>query len=274
MADQIRSPEEVNALLSSLSDQILPEGLHLVWLSVDDVKEQDINAQSMPKAMFDQLVSNIRESGAPEGTPLLARTERGSEIVSGHHRVRAARAAGITHMLFFEYENLSRSRIRSKQLAHNSIAGKSDPELVKRIWMEITDVQARFEAFIDPKLIETFDPIKFVPIDVSFDAVGKTIVFAFLSTQKKDIDAFLERYALTKGVDTVLIAERATFEPWIAALKRIQSELDVVVAPSAIAMMARLAMERLDQIVAEKASADANEAAGSAGEVPSVARSS
>lgn len=251
--DQNLPPEAINAVLDKISRVIYPNaGLRLIWLSVDDVREQDINAQSMPKAMFDQLVDNIKNTGAPESLPLLVRVEQGIEIISGHHRTRAIRAAGQKMFLALMYESLDRARIHAKQLAHNSINGTSDPEIIKRIWERITDVQARFEAFIDPRVFDSLKPVSFKPVDVDMQATAKTILIVFLPTQMQDFDAALEAILPKGDVDKVYLANRDVYEGWRTALNRTRSDLEIVNAPTALAEMARLATERLEQLKAEQ----------------------
>lgn len=247
-----QNPAEINQTLEALSAQILPPDMRLMYVGVDEVREQDVNAQSMPKAMFDQLVANIKSSGAPESLPLLAKTDRGLEIISGHHRIRACRTAGVKSVLAIVYTNIDRSRIAAKQLAHNSIHGASDPELVKRIWDSITDVQARFEAFIDPRQFEGLKPVSFKPVDVDMTNTAKTIVIVFLPTQKLDFDAALEAIMPKAEVDAVYLANKDTYDGWIAAFKRVRADLDIVNAPTALAEMARLATEYLEQLKEEK----------------------
>lgn len=226
--------------------------MKLLYVSVDEPREQDINAQSMPKAMFDQLTANMRASGAPESVPLLAKSMRGTEIiieiVSGHHRFRAARAAGIKYILCIVYENLTRSQIAAKQLAHNSISGTSDPELVKRIWAQITDVTARFEAFIDPRLFDNIKPVSFKPVDVDMTNTAKTVLLVFLPTQKLDFDAALEAILPKTNVDAVYLANKEVYDGWRAAFQRVRADLEIVNAPTALAEMARLALERLEHL--------------------------
>ncbi len=243
------SPQEINETLKALSAQIYPEGLALKYVGVDDVREQDVNAQSMPKAMFDQLVANIKNTGAPESVPLLVQNGNHIEIISGHHRVRAMRQAGVKNFLALVYESLSRARIHSKQLAHNSIAGASDPELVKRIWERIDDVSARFEAFIDPKIFDNMPaPISFKPIDVDMVSVAKTVMVVFLPTQQMDFDQAIEHILPKTQVDTVYLAHKDSYDAWMQAFKRVRSDLEIVNAPTALAEMARLAIERLDDL--------------------------
>ncbi|GAB4528461.1 MAG: hypothetical protein OHK0046_47310 [Anaerolineae bacterium] len=248
---QPQSIDEINAALAALSSQIYPleSGLRLIYVGVDDVREQDLNAQSMSKAMFDQLVDNIKTSGAPESVPLLVREGERIEIISGHHRIRAARAAGVKHLLALMYESLSRARIHAKQLAHNSISGVSDPQIVKAIWERIDDVQARFEAFIDPKMFDDIPaPVSFKPVDVDMVSTAKTVLIAFLPTQKADFDAVLEQIMPKTQVDAVYLADREVWDGWIAAFKRVRDDMDIVNTPTALAVMAELALERLDQM--------------------------
>lgn len=245
--------EVINGLLERISKTVFPEYLRLLYVDVDTVHEQDLNAQSMPKAMFDQLVDNLKSTGAPESLPLLVMTEKGIEIISGHHRIRAMRKAGIKRTLALVYTSLSRARIHAKQLAHNSISGSSDAELVKRIWERIDDVQARFEAFIDPRLFDSIPaPVSFKPVDVDMVNVAKSILVVFLPTQKMDFDAVLEQILPKTEVDAVYIAHREIYGDWMKAFKRVRTDLDIVNVPTALAEMARLAQERLDQLSAEE----------------------
>lgn len=253
MADQtsvnptIGTPS-INDTLALLSEQIFPPGLRLMYLSVDEVREQDLNAQSMSKAMFDQLTQNIKDAQTPESVPLLAKTKRGIEIVSGHHRIRASRAADVKMFLGLVYENLPQSRIYSKQLAHNSIHGTSDPELVRRIWEQIDDVKARFESFIDPRAFDGLKPVSFTPVDVDMVTASKVVLFVFLPSQLVDFDAALESLLPKGDVDKIYLANRDSFDGFKAALGRVRSDLDIVNAPTALVEMARLAVERLDEI--------------------------
>ena len=55
-------------------------------------------------------------------------TDKGYDIISGHHHIRAARKAGMKEMLVLVYTHLDRASVVAKQLAHNTISGKDDPE--------------------------------------------------------------------------------------------------------------------------------------------------
>src|SRR5262249_25601288 len=112
----------------------LGSGLELWRVPPSALREQDVNARSMPKAMFERLAQTIGGDKRLESLPLCAKTERGLELISGHHRTRAATAAGLTEMFtLVDVTGLSRSQIAAKQLAHNAIEGTDNEQLLAEI---------------------------------------------------------------------------------------------------------------------------------------------
>lgn len=247
MVEKIRSPEEINERLVEISPLILPEGLALYYAALDELNEQDVNARSMPQQMFNQLVENVQAVKGLESVPLCVRVKDRIEIISGHHRVRAVREAGVSHILVMLYGGLSTSRIKSKQLAHNTIAGQDDPELIARIWEEITEVQARFEAYVDPRLLtETAKPASFKQVDVDFGALSKMILIAFLPIQHMDFEAAVEAIMPKSEVDQIYLADRKIYDAWREAFQQVRDDMDIVALPTALAAMARLAVKALE----------------------------
>ncbi len=59
-------------------------GLELWKVHPSFLREQDVNARAMPKAMFERLAQTIARDKRLESLPLCAKTERGLEIISGH----------------------------------------------------------------------------------------------------------------------------------------------------------------------------------------------
>lgn len=242
MAPQVQ-PDEINLALDSISRQILPDGLTMRYVAVDRLREQDVNPRSMPIKMFQQLVDNIAHAGGLESVPLCVETADGFDIISGHHRVRAARAAGIDYLLVFVYRQLSPSQVAAKQLAHNTIAGQDDPELVQRVWEKITDVSAKFEAFVDPRVFQAVpEPVRFKQVDVNVRSQVKRIFIVFLPTQFADFEAAIETLQPLSDTDHIYLAHRDTFDGFKAALAAVQSDLDITSAPTAIAEMAALVL--------------------------------
>jgi hypothetical protein len=239
--------DEINQKLADVSAQIFPDGLLLKYVAVDDVREQNINPRSMPQRMMEQLTENIKAVSALESVPLCVYVDKAIEIISGHHRIRAARAAGLKYILVLLYTELPRSRVRSKQLAHNTISGVDDPEMVKRVFEEIADIQARFEAYVDPRILNMMpDPVSFAPIDVNMQDLVKQTLIVFLPSQLVDFKAAVEALLPKTELDQVYLASRESYDAWRSAIRETREVLDIVSIPTAIAEMARLAMKQLE----------------------------
>jgi hypothetical protein len=253
--------ETVQQQLDALHDVIFgaENRMKLRYVRYADIREQDINANVMPVGMFNALVQNVRKNAALESLPLCAtraETPNRIEVVSGHHRLRAAMAAGLTYGVVLCYDGLTDSEIKAKQLAHNSIQGSSDPEIVREIFARIHDVESQLESYIDPEIIGAVpDPVAFTIVDIDPLADAKTVVLVFLPTQ---FTAFERSMDLLKSEpDTVYVAHQAAFDGFRDALRRTRTDLDVLSMPTAIVEMARLATERLNQLQQERETAHA-----------------
>ena len=145
-------------------------GLIIAKVQLDKVREQDINARIMRKEMQDQLTANIKNRGQLESLPLLVEKDGVLEIISGHHRIKSARAAGMKEIIaIIDVSGLSRSKIASKQLAHNAISGFDDPSILREICKMLDDVD-RFEIkgseltfFDDDKSLAVFKAVEKEP---------------------------------------------------------------------------------------------------------------
>lgn len=174
----------------------LGSGLIIAKVKTADVREQDINARIMKPEMMKQLTDNIRKRGQLESLPYCALTDR-IEIISGHHRFRAAREAGMKDVIvILDISGLNRSQIAAKQIAHNAISGFDDNDVLKEIAKMITDVDDMLESYIGKDILE--EPMaeieKLLSPTVSFE--WKNVVFTFLPHQIDDLEK------LVKAIET------------------------------------------------------------------------
>ena len=120
---------------------VIGPNMELRMVKITDLREQDVNARVMQPREMERLVENIKDRGVPESVPYCVETDKGVEIVSGHHRVRGSRQAGLGSMVVMvDTSELSLSQIRSKQIAHNTIAGIDDETILRKMIEQITDV--------------------------------------------------------------------------------------------------------------------------------------
>ncbi len=221
----------------------LGNGLELWKVHPSVLREQDVNARSMSKPMFERLSLTIARDKRLESLPLCAKTERGLEIISGHHRVRAAVAAGISEIVVLvDVTGLTRSQIAAKQLAHNAIEGQDNEQLLAEIYHQIEDAESKLEAFIDEKLNIEIPKVKIEGLDVEIDF--KTVLLIFLPRVKERLDRAVE-YIRSSGqkLDGVYIAADSDYAPLEKAVRKIHEEYDIRVVADIIGKMADLAMQ-------------------------------
>lgn len=233
----------------------LGAGLAIYRVQVDDLKEQEVNARAMTKQAFDRLAKTIGKQGRLESLPFCALADDVIEILSGHHRVRAARAAGLTTLhVIVDETGLDRSAIRSRQLAHNAIAGEDDPQLVARIYSAIEDVEARLESFIDPRVVEVDIPrVPLPPLDLGLEF--RTVLLTFLPTQAERFDLAAEKVAaeLSRDNDENWLADLELLERWQEVMRRVGREYEVRMMG---AVMERIAAIVLDALGGDPYAAD------------------
>lgn len=156
----------------------------------------------MDPETFARLSQNIGKQARLEQLPFAAavRSPEGIrlELVSGHHRVRAARVAGVLEVyVLVDVTGLSHSQIVAKQLAHNSIFGKDDEDVLAELFAEMAELEDMLESHIDPRALSTalpLDTTSFTPLSV--DHRTETVVLTFLPTTTADFRATCELIAL------------------------------------------------------------------------------
>ena len=230
---------------------VLGEGLELWKVPLSMLQEQSLNARSMTSDTFLQLVDNIKRSNRLESLPLLAVQFRGEgekkklvlEVVSGHHRTRAARKAGLDEIwALVDVSNLTRDRVKAKQLAHNSISGTDHPDLVAQIFAQIADVDAKVEAFIEPDLSGVAASNKLLTNEFNVVLEAKVVSILFMPAQLK---VFKEAIARLESTDTseVYLAALDEYETLTAAVGAVSETYNIRSTPTLFAKMAGIVLD-------------------------------
>lgn len=224
----------------------LGSGLKIARVNIEELREQDINARVMSTDMFNRLAANIKKDNRIESLPFVAETENGLEIVSGHHRVRACRTAGVTDIfVILDDTGLDRDSIRAKQLAHNSLQGEDNKQIVREIYEMIEDAEKKLEAYISPELNDELE--KLAIKDIVFDVDIKTILVTFLSYE---LDTF-ERCAkkLNESYSELYVADIENIKLFTECVKRVNKEYDIRAMNTALTKMAEIVLEHLGEDV-------------------------
>lgn len=221
----------------------LAAGVELWLVPVDELVEQDLNARVMPGAMFDRLQANIDERGAlVESLPYCHVDEEGRvAIISGHHRVRAARAA-LVHEIhcLVDTNPMTHSEVVAKQLAHNALSGEDDSQMLRILIAQMSTTHDLLESFIGSNIPDAEQaPIELSPMaQIMFDF--KTIVFTFLPSQLDDLTALVDSVGTA---DFLGLIDKSQYEDFRDALTAFQKVKDVRSMGTSIHLMVRAAQE-------------------------------
>jgi len=240
--NQIGTRIELPAGVTILAD--LGYGVVVAKVDVSLIREQDKNAHLMKPEMFRQLSENIKKRGGLESLPFCALTDK-VEMISGHHRLRAAKEAGLKEIIvLLDTTGLTRSQIAAKQLAHNAINGFDDPSMLKEIAKMITDVDDMIESFIGKDILG--EPLaeleKLLSPTLDFD--WKQIQFVFIPHQLKNLELFVEK---TGGsFDFVGAAHVEQYEKLMDSLQKYQNFKNVKNLGTAINAMIEAANREME----------------------------
>ena len=219
------------------------KGFYIAWADIEILKEQDKNGRLMNPVMFNQLADNIKKRSALESVPFCALVNGVVEIVSGHHRVRAARKVDLKRIpILLDTTGLSRSAIAAKQLAHNFIDGYDDKDLIAEIAKLITDVDDMIESYLEKAQIEVSQIDVGALLNPSMEIEWKELSFLFLQAQ---FDKFKDLVLALGKKDLVGVAEVEKFKPFIDALGKYQKYSDIHSVGMAIDLLTKKAMEEV-----------------------------
>lgn len=184
-----------------------------------DIREQDLNARIMSKKMFSQLVENIKKRGGLESLPYCVLKDGNIEIVSGHHRIRACRVAGIINIpVLLDKNEMTRSQIVAKQLAHNSLTGIDDKDILVQLYDMIDNIDDKLESFINLDELANNNSADAVLVDLDEKVNFKSMTFLFTEKEFDDIDKLLERLQKV-GSDDVRVADIECFDKLVKKLE-------------------------------------------------------
>lgn len=224
-------------------------GLIIAKVGAANLREQNINARIMKTEMQKQLTDNIKKRGQLESLPLCALTqdETRIEIISGHHRIRAGRDAGLKEFyVILDVSGLNRSKITAKQIAHNAISGFDDQSTLRQLAKMLDDVDDMIESYAGKDVLAEIsgDIDKYLSPTVNFD--WKSIMFMFLPHQIKDLEKLVESVKrVSPGI--VGVASVDEYKPFIETLSKYQSFADIKNVGAAIHAMIKSALQTMDE---------------------------
>jgi len=214
---------------------------------INELREQDLNPQVMQPRDMERLTENIRERGALESLPYCAQPNGVGpiEVISGHHRVRAARQAGLTEIpVLLDTNPMTRSEIASKQIAHNQLVGSPDTRLLRELLATIETVDDLLRTGVPEDMLPTMDE-ESIPLGTpSAEFDWRTVIFTFLPHQLTEFEELIRQL---DAADLVGVANVEQFDPFAKALGEFMRFRDIKAVGTAIAKLTEVAQMAVDR---------------------------
>lgn len=177
-----------------MARQIHDLGNHLALFAgrPDELVEQERNARVMSPEAMARLTENIKNDKRLEQLPFsVMREDRTHELISGHHRKRAAQGAGLSEIYWLAdtRSDMPRGTVVAKQLAHNSLQGQDDPATLKELFGELATVDQIIESFLTP---DDFDSVTQLEpadaVELGLDIEWKVLALVFTPAIMESVD--------------------------------------------------------------------------------------
>lgn len=220
----------------------IADGLVIKWADIASLKEQDLNAQIMEPRKFDALTSNIKLRGMLESLPYCYQPdgEGQIQIVSGHHRVRAAARAGIKRIpVIVDEKPMSQSTVVAKQIAANELTGSADEKLLAQLVLKINDVDDMLLSGLDSSHLPQVEPEKIDINGLNAEYQYKTVELMFLPAEFEKVKEFVKK----SKADLVGLADDAEYQRFCDAVVRFANRHNIKNMGAAVIRLIDMARE-------------------------------
>ncbi len=228
----------------------------------------DVNARFMTYEQFKRLCDNVRRDGCLTSTPLVWNDNGRRVVLSGNHRVKAAREVGLQSIGWLEIDQpLPRQRQVALQLSHNAIEGQDDPAVLKDLFNELEDLSEREYAGLDDKTLELLESVDVGTLnDAALDYA--TVQVVFLPHELDDAKAALQAAVDLAKHDERWLAARPQHDAMLDALETARGAADVGNTATALGIILRVFNQHLQDLREEWYDPETGEALRSKGAVP------
>lgn len=197
---------------------------------------------------FDRLTENIRIRGQVESLPYCHQPGGTGviSIISGHHRVRAARAAGLTEIpVIIDTREMRRSEIVAKQIAHNELHGTSDETVLATLVAMMDNVDDMLMSGLDENALPTMENDDTHLLVPAADFDWRTVTLMFLPSQVKDWSKAV--MMIEKKAEVIGVASIDQFEQFAQACADYGRTRNVKSMVTTITVLTKIAQAEIEK---------------------------
>lgn len=163
-ADRV-TPASEDSGLDHVNKELAGTSVKIAMVPIGQCDLLEKNARFMRAEQYQRLVSNVKRDGCLTSVPFAVKNGERFLILSGNHRVQAAKDAKLSEILvLYSARELSPAQQRAIQLSHNAIAGQDDLAILRELYDEINDVALKEYSGLDDVVLGRMEPPNLDPL--------------------------------------------------------------------------------------------------------------
>lgn len=223
----------------------------IIEIDPRELKLLKMNARFMRHEEFQRLVANIKKDGQLTSAPfaVLDPEDGKYEVLSGNHRTQAAVSAGLEKIPCIVTDDVMTEEQRiAIQLSHNAIVGQDDPDILKKLYDKILDIDLKEYSGLDDKTLGLLDKAQsqaMTEANLEFQVLSIVYLPDELKEAQRVID--LARDSVKSG-SAVWLARDSDYEKWLDAQETVSSAYNVKNVSAAMQLIFKVFEEHLCEL--------------------------
>ena len=223
----------------------------IIEIDPRELKLLKMNARFMRHEEFQRLVANIKRDGQLTSAPFAALDPADGkyEVLSGNHRVQAAISAGLqTIPCIITDDPLSEEQRIAIQLSHNAIVGQDDPDILKKLYDKILDIDLKEYSGLDDKTLGLLDKAQSQAMSEA-NLEFQVLSIVYLPDELKAAQAVIDKARdAVKNCENVWLATDKEYEKWLDAQEIASSAYNVKNVSAAMQIIFKVFENNLNQL--------------------------
>lgn len=239
--------------LGRVNEKLAATSLRIELIPIDLCDLLEKNARFMRVEQFRRLVENIKRDGCLTSIPFAVRQDSGRYLIlSGNHRVQAAKEAGLTSIpILYTTQALSQQERVAIQLSHNAIAGQDDLAILRDLYDEIADVALKAYSGLDDAILGQAEPPGLDPLSESH-LEYRIVSIAFLPHEVARAEALFAKVLEKAEGEVTWVNRIADYDRMLDDLTSAKARAGVKNTATAFGLLLDIVERHLDEIPSRK----------------------
>jgi len=238
---------ERNAL-QEVNEKLSASSIRVVMVHIDQCELLEKNARFMRAEQYKQLVDNIRADGCLTSVPFALKIGDRYRILSGNHRVTAAKDAGLTEIpVLCTDQALTHQKQLAIQLSHNAIAGQDDLAILRELYDEIAEVTLKEYSGLDDVGLGRMEPPQLDPLSEA-TLEYRVVSIAFLPPEVERAEKLFEKVMTLCDGDSTWVNRFSEYDKMLDLLTAAKASAGVKNTATALGLLLDIAEKYIDEL--------------------------